>query len=98
MSLPFIITLQELYRTLIDNRLSFVLESNRKQSEKGEGDFMKLLKEDFNNILKEQRIKPVVQPIVCLSDGHIIGYEALSRITEPQKIKNASIYYISMIK
>lgn len=89
MSLPFIITLQELYRTLIDNRLSFVLESNRKQSEKGEGDFMKLLKEDFNNILKEQRIKPVFQPIVCLSDGHIIGYEALSRITEPQKIKNS---------
>ena len=50
---------------------------------------MKLLKEDFNDILEKQRIKPVFQPIVSLTDGTIIGYEALSRIIEPQKIKDS---------
>lgn len=50
---------------------------------------MKLIKEDFNDILEKQRIKPVFQPIVSLSDGKIIGYEALSRIIEPQAIKNS---------
>ena len=48
---------------------------------------MKLLKEDFNDILKNQRIKPVFQPIVSLTDGKIIGYEALSRIVKPKEIK-----------
>lgn len=47
---------------------------------------MKLLKEDFNDILEKQRIKPVFQPIVSLTDGKIIGYEALSRIVDAQKI------------
>lgn len=50
---------------------------------------MKLLKEDFNDILESKRIKPVFQPIVSLADGHIIGYEALSRIIDPQEIKNS---------
>lgn len=50
---------------------------------------MKLLKEDFNDILEKQRIKPVFQPIVSLTDGTVIGYEALSRIIEPQKIKDS---------
>lgn len=50
---------------------------------------MRLLKEDFNDILQKQRIKPVFQPIVSLTDGKIIGYEALSRIVEPQDIKNS---------
>ncbi len=50
---------------------------------------MRLLKEDFNDILQKQRIKPVFQPIVSLTDGKIIGYEALSRIVEPQEIKNS---------
>lgn len=50
---------------------------------------MRLLKEDFNDILQKQRIKPVFQPIVSLTDGKIIGYEALSRIVEPQGIKNS---------
>ena len=50
---------------------------------------MKLLKEEFNDILENQRIKPVFQPIVSLTDGKIIGYEALSRIIEPKEIKNS---------
>lgn len=49
---------------------------------------MKRLKEDFIDILENQRIKPVFQPIVSLKDGTIIGYEGLSRIVEPKKIKN----------
>lgn len=50
---------------------------------------MKLLKDDFNDILEKKRIKPVFQPIVSLSDGKIIGYEALSRIVEPQEIMSS---------
>ena len=50
---------------------------------------MKLLKEEFNDILESQRIKPVFQPIVSLVDGKIIGYEALSRIVEPRDINNS---------
>lgn len=50
---------------------------------------MKLLKDDFNDILEKKRIKPVFQPIVSLTDGKIIGYEALSRIVEPQEIKSS---------
>lgn len=49
---------------------------------------MKVLKEEFNEILEKQRIRPVFQPIVSLSDGSIIGYEALSRIIEPKEIQN----------
>lgn len=48
---------------------------------------MVTLKEDFYNILENQRIEPVFQPIVSLKDGKIIGYEALSRIQEPRGIK-----------
>lgn len=50
---------------------------------------MKLLKDDFSDILEKKRIKPVFQPIVSLSDGKIIGYEALSRIVEPQEIMSS---------
>ena len=38
------------------------------------------------DILENQRIRPVFQPIVSLKDGKIIGYEALSRIVEPREI------------
>ena len=41
---------------------------------------MKLIKEDFMDILEKGRIKPVFQPIVSLRTGKSIGYEALSRI------------------
>ena len=47
---------------------------------------MRTLKSDFMDILENQRIKPVFQPIVCLKTGEIIGYEALSRIIEPKEI------------
>lgn len=50
---------------------------------------MKLLKEDFMDILEKQRIKPVFQPIVSLRNGEIIGYEALSRIVDPQEISSS---------
>lgn len=47
---------------------------------------MKKLKEEFNNILEKQRIKPVFQPVISLKTGEIIGYEALSRIIDPKEI------------
>lgn len=39
-------------------------------------------------IIENEQIKPVFQPIVSLKDGQVIGYEALSRITEPSLIKH----------
>jgi len=50
---------------------------------------MKMLKEEFNDILEKQRIKPVFQPIVSLINGEIIGYEALSRVVDPKEIVNS---------
>ncbi len=50
---------------------------------------MTYLKEDFYDILENKRIYPVFQPIVSLSAGTILGYEALSRIIEPQIIRNS---------
>ena len=47
---------------------------------------MKRIKDDFEDILKKQRIRPVFQPIVSLMDGNVIGYEALSRIIDPKEI------------
>ena len=38
--------------------------------------------EILDRILEGGYIKPVYQPIVSLTDGHIFGYEALSRISE----------------
>ncbi len=48
---------------------------------------MESLKTDFYNILENQMIEPVFQPIVSLNDGKVIGYEALSRIKKPHGIK-----------
>ena len=48
---------------------------------------MKSLKEDFLDIIKNQRIEPVFQPIISLKNGEIIGYEALSRITDAREIR-----------
>lgn len=57
---------------------------------------MKILKEDFNDILKNKRIKPVFQPIVSLQDGKIIGYEALSRIVKAKEIKSSEeLFYLA---
>lgn len=46
------------------------------------------IKEDFDSILEQQRIKPVYQPVVSLKTGEVIGYEALSRISSPTEISN----------
>lgn len=35
--------------------------------------------DDFDRLLKEARIRTLFQPIVSLSDGSVLGYEALSR-------------------
>jgi EAL domain-containing protein (putative c-di-GMP-specific phosphodiesterase class I)/GGDEF domain-containing protein len=35
--------------------------------------------DDFDRLLKEERIRTLFQPIVSLSDGSVLGYEALSR-------------------
>jgi diguanylate cyclase (GGDEF)-like protein len=35
--------------------------------------------DDFDRLLKEGRIRTLFQPIVSLSDGSVLGYEALSR-------------------
>lgn len=47
---------------------------------------MKSLKEDFFDIVDNKKITPVFQPIISLTDGRIIGYEALSRIVNPMVI------------
>lgn len=57
---------------------------------------MNSLREDFDDILEKQRIKPVFQPIVSLTSGQIIGYEGLSRIVDPQLIKSAEdLFYLA---
>jgi len=33
----------------------------------------------FDQLLRERAIHPVFQPIVCIADGEIVGYEALAR-------------------
>jgi diguanylate cyclase (GGDEF)-like protein len=56
--------------------------------------------EIFKRILYEQQIMPVYQPIVSLTDGKIIGYEALSRILEENtsdKALDLSIEHIFII-
>ncbi|MBO5303147.1 MAG: EAL domain-containing protein [Lachnospiraceae bacterium] len=44
--------------------------------------------DDFFIILNEKKIYPVFQPIVSLEDGEIAGYEALSRIDDPESSLN----------
>ena len=39
------------------------------------------MKEKLEQILREKAIKSVYHPIVSLTDGSVLGYEALSRIT-----------------
>ena len=41
------------------------------------------IEKQFYDILEGKKIRPVYQPIVSLSDGEIMGYEALSRIDLP---------------
>lgn len=49
---------------------------------------MELVKKDLEDIIASKRIYTVYQPVVSLTDGEILGYEALSRISEPQMIDN----------
>ena len=37
------------------------------------------LLEELQNIIEHKRIEAVFQPIVSLTDGSVLGYEALSR-------------------
>ena len=48
----------------------------------------KRIEQELDYIIKNSQIKSVFQPIVSLTDGHILGHEALSRITCPSFIKN----------
>lgn len=56
-------------------------------------------RKEIEDILIQERIYPVFQPIVSLRDGSVIGYEALSRIKgessieNPEKLFNAAIKY-----
>lgn len=59
---------------------------------------MKLLKENFMEIIEKKKVKPVFQPIFSLTDGEIIGYEALSRIVDPKEIQSTEeLFYLAGI-
>ena len=40
---------------------------------------------DLNDIIENKKIKTVFQPIISLRDSSVLGYEALSRITDDNK-------------
>ena len=42
---------------------------------------MDTLKKSLDNIILNQQIKTVFQPIISLESGFVLGYEALSKIT-----------------
>lgn len=46
------------------------------------------LKEELEKIIETESVYPVFQPIVSLSDGGILGYEALSRLKKTDMIKD----------
>ncbi len=49
---------------------------------------MELIRKDLEDIIENKRIYSVYQPVVSLTDGEILGYEALSRIEDPRMISN----------
>lgn len=49
---------------------------------------MEMIRKDLEDIIEHKRIYSVYQPVVSLTDGEILGYEALSRIEEPSMIGN----------
>ncbi len=51
-------------------------------------------KEDLLDIIKNERIYPVFQPIVNLKTGEILGFEGLSRIINPRKIDNVEDLFV----
>lgn len=49
---------------------------------------MKIVEEEISKIIDNKQIKIVFQPIISLSDGTILGHEALSRVTGETFIDN----------
>ena len=47
--------------------------------------------EEFNNIIKNANIKALFQPIISLTDGTVIGYEALSRGPQNSYMQNPEV-------
>ena len=51
-------------------------------------------KEQFYQILKEERIYPVFQPIVSLKNGEVFGYEALTRLDIENCLTNIEEFFL----
>ena len=51
------------------------------------------IKEALDYIIHNKQIKTVFQPIISLSDGSILGHEALSRITCESEIENPEMLF-----
>lgn len=51
------------------------------------------IREELDYIIEKGQIKSVFQPIISLRDGHILGYEALSRITCKTSIQNTEALF-----
>lgn len=49
--------------------------------------------EELQDIIHRERIRSVFQPIISLSDGRVLGHEALSRITGESMITNAEMLF-----
>ena len=47
--------------------------------------------EEFNNIIKNANIQTLFQPIISLTDGTVIGYEALSRGPQNSYMQNPEV-------
>lgn len=51
------------------------------------------IREELDYIIEKGQVKSVFQPIISLRDGHILGYEALSRITCKTSIQNTEVLF-----
>lgn len=51
------------------------------------------LKAGLDDIIRQEAIKSVFQPIISLRDGNILGHEALSRITCESQFENIEILF-----
>lgn len=51
--------------------------------------------DDFDRLLKESRIRTLFQPIVSLSDGSVLGYEALSRGPIGTRLEGADALFLT---
>lgn len=50
--------------------------------------------QQFHQILEEERIYPVFQPIVSLKNGEILGYEALTRLDIENCLINIEEFFL----